>query len=116
MSTLGKITHPLMDDYPVLRGVFVGGCIERGVGSRFRRKAHAHNHHGDRYFGWVCVLSAKRLFTASGGPSQLMLHEVAHLLVPDQGHTDRWRAQARAIGYRVQPHERKRTRTAAATR
>jgi hypothetical protein len=34
-------------DWPEVVGVFVGGCVERGVGSAFRRQAHAHNHRGD---------------------------------------------------------------------
>jgi hypothetical protein len=48
---------------PELLGIFVGGCIERGVGSRFRHQAHAHCHPKDAHKGWVCVLSHRRLYS-----------------------------------------------------
>ncbi len=47
--------------YPQFKGLFVGGCVERGDGSRFRRKAHAHTSKRDALRGWICVLSPKRL-------------------------------------------------------
>jgi len=70
-----------------VKGIFVGGCVERGEGSSFRAKAHAHsiipgtrNYHGtDEFLGWICIRSAKRLFTSSGKPSQLLWHETAHI-------------------------------------
>ena len=46
------------------------------------------------------MLSPKRLYTDSGKVSQLMLHELAHLLAPG-GHHDKWRAMARSLGYRL---------------
>lgn len=102
----------LLAPFSQVKGVFVNGCVERGVGSRFRRQAHAHNHPSDPYFGWICVLSYRRLFTQSGGLSQLILHEIAHILTPKHGHDDAWRAMARNIGYRVRTHEEKRVRAA----
>ena len=60
--------------------VFVGGCVERGDGSSFRRKAHAHCNKTDPHKGTICVRSAKRLYTPSGKPSYLMYHELAHIL------------------------------------
>lgn len=84
-------------------GLFVGGCVERGPGSSFRRQAHAHAHPTSARWGWVCVRSWRRLLTASGAPSQLLLHELAHVIT-GQGHTDRWRAEARALGYRLPAH------------
>jgi len=107
-AVAGPFWHPLMNDHPELAGVFVGGCVERGIGSRFRHQAHAHTG-GLDFPGWVCVLSRRRLFTASGGPSQLMLHELAHVLT-GHGHDDVWRAKCREVGYRIQAHERKRPR------
>ena len=70
-----------------VKGIFIGGCIRRGEGSSFRAKAHAHciisgtrNYHGDnKFLGWICVRSAKRLFTSSGNISQLLWHETAHI-------------------------------------
>lgn len=105
--------YPEFADRPEFVGLFVGGCVERGDGSSFRAQAHAHNQPGDEHQGWVCVRSPRRLYTAAGTPSQVMLHELAHLLTPGQGHTDAWRAMARSLGYRVRAHEEKRLRPAA---
>ncbi len=76
--------------HPAVAGVFVGGCVERGVGSRFRRKAHAHFQGPHK--GWICFLSARRLTER-----MLVLHELAHLLSPG-GHDDRWREALLALG------------------
>jgi hypothetical protein len=97
------------------KGVFVGGCVERGEGSSFRAKAHAHNEQyikmgssivkdeqGNKkewkHFGWICVRSAKRLYTRPGQPSNLMWHELCHILTPGHSHDDVWRAKAREFG------------------
>lgn len=85
---------------PEVAGVFVGGCVERGVGSSFRAQAHAHTS-GDR-FGWICIRGWKRLYQRG-----LMLHELAHVLTR-QGHTDEWRACLRELGGRVPAHNQKR--------
>lgn len=76
--------------FPEVKGVFVGGCIERGEGSRFRAKAHTHFH--GEFIGWVCVLSTKRLASR-----ELMLHEAAHAIT-GLGHVDKWRAKLLQIG------------------
>lgn len=70
----------------ILKGIFLGGCVERGDGSSFRRRAHAHNYKGTAQQGWICVRSRKRVMTKTGKPSELMLHELAHLLAPNQPH------------------------------
>lgn len=64
------------------RGIFIGGCIERKEGSSFRARAHAHCYKkfGDVYFGYICVRSAKRLYTPSGQVSRLLWHEMAHIV------------------------------------
>jgi len=103
--------------WPEVAGIFVGGCIERGVGSSFRRQAHAHNYPGTEHFGWVCVRSHRRLFasvrlpdgswTTSERPSQLMLHEYAHLLAPGHGHDEHWMLAAHQLGYRFPAHEKR---------
>ena len=79
----------------VLTGVFVGGCVDRGDGSSFRAKAHAHTTRFPNP-GFICVRSAKRLYNAQGKPSLLMWHELAHLLV-NQGHTAPWREAMRSL-------------------
>lgn len=76
--------------HPELQGVFVGGCVARGEGSRFRHKAHAHN--SGEHKGWICILSARRLEC-----KELLLHELAHL-ISGCGHTDKWRKVLLELG------------------
>lgn len=97
----GEVSSP----WPECR-VFVGGCVERGVGSSFRKQAHAHCHKDDPYLGWVCVRSASRVLTDSGKPTVLMFHEYAHILTGD-GHTARWAECLTKLGH---PAEAKRCR------
>lgn len=75
--------------------VYVGGCGENG--RWFRRKAHAHNFKKHDSFGSICFLSAKRLYSQDGSPSNTLKHEVAHLLAPT-GHSEKWAATLRALG------------------
>lgn len=84
-----------------LKGIFVRGCIERGTGSSFRRRAHAHIVKSDPYRGWICVRAEWRL-----SEEQLMLHELAHILT-NQGHTDKWRETAESLGYKTRWWESK---------
>jgi hypothetical protein len=76
--------------FPEVAGIFVGGCIRRGEGSRFRAKAHAHT--DNPHMGWICVLSAKRLTCR-----ELMLHEAAHAIT-GLGHVEAWRKKLIEIG------------------
>lgn len=73
-----------------VKGVFVGGCVTRGVGSSFRAKAHAHCH--GSHAGWLCFRRADRLRCR-----ELVIHELAHL-VAGAGHTDAWRAAVIKLG------------------
>lgn len=96
-----KVELAQLAEYPQVKGLFVGGCVERGDGSRFRALAHAHTSKQSLYHGWICVLSTRRaLVTESGNLSQIMLHEVAHIISGD-GHTDKWRKVCKEIGYRL---------------
>lgn len=108
MSESGVIQVP--EGWSAVKGIFVGGCVERGVGSRFRRRAHAHNYTKDEFFGWICVLSARRLWMPSGGPSRMLFHEYAHILAPNTGHTDKWRAVMRELGQPIPDRYKKKTR------
>ena len=89
------------------KGTFVGGCVERGDGSSFRRRAHAHCFDSDPHKGWICVRSPKRLRMANGKPSMLMLHEMAHILTPNHWHDDYWRDKVRELGGRISRWETK---------
>ena len=110
-----------------VKGIFVGGCVERGEGSSFRSKAHAHNDQKYPYYGWICVRSIKRIgkfhlfdqrlvdigvanYQDFDGridkPSQLLLHEYAHLLAPNQGHTVTFYKRLREIGGHITKSDR----------
>lgn len=67
-------------------GVYVGGCVARGEGSSFRAMAHTHTHPTDSWQGWICIRSARRVLTASGKPTRILLHEAAHVLAPKAAH------------------------------
>lgn len=82
-------------DHPLVKGVFANGCVERGDGSRFRRKAHSHIK--GKFEGWICFLSAKRL-----SEKMLILHELAHI-ISKQGHTDKFRKILLEIGGTIDP-------------
>jgi hypothetical protein len=108
------IPYPEFDKYKPqgFKGVFVGGCVERGDGSSFRAKAHAHNDPKYPYFGWICVRSAKRLYTRPGQPSNLMWHELCHLLTPGHSHDDAWRQRSREHGVYIGKRYEKKERNA----
>lgn len=99
-------------------GIFVGGCIERGEGSSFRAKAHAHNR-GGLWANWICVRSVKRIgdWTPCSAPSwdgevtrpsRLLWHEYAHILTPKHGHDDAWREKMRSLGQPIPAQYKKR--------
>ena len=88
-----KIPYQPFAQFTQLKGVFLGGGVDRGDGSSFRRIAHAHTNLKEPNGGFICVRSPKRLWYmgAEGTkPSLTMIHELAHIVV-GQGHTDKFR-------------------------
>ena len=100
-----RVEYLAFQHYPEFKGVFVGGCVDRGDGSSFRAKAHAHTKEPNK--GWICVRSAKRLYVqGTNRPSKLMWHELAHILT-GHGHDDTWRKEVRRLGGTINHWETK---------
>jgi hypothetical protein len=108
-------------DWPEVKGIFVHGCVERGIGSSFRHQAHAHTSTRDPNYHWICVRSHRRLYAMrrddltglwvpTDRPSRLMWHEYAHVLT-DAGHDDRWRGKMQELGQPIPKQYKKRKRT-----
>lgn len=76
---------PLLAMYGIR--AFIGGCHMRGVGSKFRAKAHAHAKEKI-----ICFRSTKWI-----GCEYLLIHEIAHVLT-GHGHTDKWRKEVLSLG------------------
>lgn len=90
-----KITEHEILRYPEIKGIFCGGCVERGEGSAFRRSAHAHTGKLDENRGWICLRGPKNLKSKN-----LMYHEAAHIIT-GQGHTLTWMKKYVEIGGRI---------------
>ena len=85
-----------VQSFEVLRGICVGGCIDPS-GTIDHCGAHAHVDTGI-YSGWICLSFKYQL-----REKQVLLHEVAHLLVPYTGHSKIWRNKVKEIGGTIKP-------------
>jgi hypothetical protein len=88
-------------EFPKAR-VFFGGCVKRGEGSNIRRSGHAHTMPGDEFYGWICIKGKRPeiLRLPDGEPTNLLKHEYAHILCPNQYHTKKfWLTLAKIGGY-----------------
>jgi hypothetical protein len=101
---------PVPDDMPGVRGVFLGGCVANGIGTRLgngrrpHHRAHAHLGKEDPFHGWVCFQNPEFLQIP-----QLRAHELAHVTT-DQGHTAAWRAEMTRQGQEIPPRYLRRHR------
>jgi len=94
-------------------GVYVNdGCVSAEDPLEWRDvEAHAHVHEDDQWRGWICI--AGSILTASGNPSHLLLHEVAHCIRGGTSHDAKWRRIVTDLGAgrEAKKYERKRTST-----
>jgi hypothetical protein len=77
--------------HPAVRGLYLGGCVGKGPGTRHLRGS-AHAHTSGPHAGWICFRTPIALESR-----HVRLHELAHVLTR-QGHTKRWRQQLLALG------------------
>ena len=85
----------------VIRGIYVGSCVDErnawGIWDGVR--SHAHNHTRSEWAGWVCILNAGDVLTPSGNMTASLAHEIAHLMVPDELHSRRWKRVVTKMGF-----------------
>jgi hypothetical protein len=78
-----------------VEGVFIGGCVAR----KNMPDELAHAHVGDGHFqGWICFKRDQYV-----GLRELWLHEIAHLLTPQEGHGAVWKRMTNRIGGTLDP-------------
>ena len=83
-----------------LWGIFVGdGCVTgqsplEWVGIY----AHSHNNLNDEWFGWICIADPSNVITATGNPTAILKHEIAHLYCPNEHHSKKWKATVTLLG------------------
>ena len=85
-----------LDVYPELGcvwGIYLGdGCVSGANPLEWQRiDAHAHSHEDDEWRGWICIASPRDVRTPKGKPTQLLWHEVAHILARNGAHGTKWR-------------------------
>lgn len=85
---------------PEVWGIYVGmGCVSADSPLEWRGiLAHAHNDPDDEWYGWICIDRASRVLTKTGKPTTILLHEIAHLKVPGEHHSKKWRNTLTLMG------------------
>ena len=85
----------------VIRGIYVGGCVdERNSWSCWEgASSHAHNHTKNEWYGWACFLLPADVLTPTGKMTAALAHEIAHLMCPDQLHTRAWKRTLATMGF-----------------
>ena len=91
----------LDDPDGVVRGVFVGGCIdERGAwGIWTDTRSHAHHLKANHFHGWICIKEPKDVLTPKGRMTATLAHEIAHLICGDGAHTRKWKKTLVEMGF-----------------
>ena len=94
-------TLAIDDPDSVIRGIFVGSCVdERNAwGCWEGASSHAHNHTTNAWYGWICVLNPKDVLTPSGKMTAALAHEIAHLLCPNSLHSRAWKVAITRMGF-----------------
>ena len=97
-------TLGLDDPDGVLRGVFVGGCVDERTawGVWENTRSHAHNSSKGEWFGWICIMKPEDVLTRSGKMTSTLAHEIAHLVHPDALHSRAWKRTVTKMGYGVE--------------
>lgn len=92
------------DMQPDVIGVYVGGCVQTGLGS-IKANSHAHINKGESHRGWVCFQHPDNLRNEG-----TRMHELAHIRT-GQGHTDKWRAEMARLGQPIAACNQRRQRS-----
>lgn len=94
-------TLGLDDPDGVLRGVFVGGCVdERGAWRVWEEcRSHAHYAKDDAWKGWVCVYRPSDVLTPTGRMTATLAHELSHLLADTHLHDRAWKKRLTEMGF-----------------
>lgn len=85
----------------VIRGIYIGGCVdERNSWSVWDGvRAHAHNRTLSEWYGWACFLNPSDVLKSDGRMTSTLAHEIAHLLCPNQGHSRTWKKAVTEMGH-----------------
>lgn len=70
----------------------LGNCPEEGKKAFKNAVAHAHNDIEDENFGLICIRDLRSIIH-NNRLSSTILHELAHLQVPDENHGKKWKNQ-----------------------
>ena len=92
-----KIDFKPFDRYPQVKGVSVGRCVETGKPLAPDDMAHSHDGKNDSWKGWICTGKDSKLYGKDGGASNLMKHELAHI-VTAHNHDKLFKKVLRKVG------------------
>ena len=79
-----------------VKGIFVGGCVERGDGSSFRHR-RTRTHTAPTTPG-LDLHSRSQACGAERQAARLLIHEYAHILQPSAGHGPAWQKRVALLG------------------